>query len=268
MLAESAKYPATPNRPSPVPPCLAAGVSSAFASSIWSCTSNFTSSVMFLMMSPTARSATSAPLVNGEPTDLSTGHLPENDNLRRSAAQLARTLPQRDGALSCLRPPLVRRGLRCRQILLDQIHHRGVGQRSDIAQFPVLGNITEQPAHDLARTGLGQLLDHHDLARLGNRANLLCNMGTQLLDNLNSARTGIGSQDHERYDRLSSHRIVRSDDCGLGDFRVRYQRRFDLCRGHPVPGHIHHVIDPTEQPDVAVLVFLRPIAGEIQARKA
>src|SRR5687767_6741962 len=90
MLAESAKYPATPNKPRPVPPFFAAGVSSAFASSTWSCTSNFTSSVMFLMMSPTARSATSAPLVDGEPTDLSTGRLPENGTLRQAWASCER----------------------------------------------------------------------------------------------------------------------------------------------------------------------------------
>src|SRR4029453_1031162 len=64
MVALIPKYPAAPNSPAPVPPFLAAGMSSTLASSIWSCTSNFTSSVMFLMISPTGRSATSAPLVN------------------------------------------------------------------------------------------------------------------------------------------------------------------------------------------------------------
>jgi hypothetical protein len=30
-----------------------------------------------------------------------------------------------------------------------------------------------------------------------------------------------------------------------------------------VPGHVHHVVDPAEQPEVAVFVELDPVAGEV-----
>ena len=38
----------------------------------------------------------------------------------------------------------------------------------------------------------------------------------------------------------------------------------DLGGGDPVTGDVHHVVDPTEQPEVAVLVPLGPVAGEVR----
>ena len=46
-----------------------------------------------------------------------------------------------------------RPGLVGGQPLLDQVHHRRVGQRGHVADLAVLGDVAQQPAHDLARSG-------------------------------------------------------------------------------------------------------------------
>src|SRR5699024_6603829 len=43
--------------------------------------------------------------------------------------------------------------------------------------------------------------------------------------------------------------------------------RLDLRGGQPVPGDVHHVIHPAEQPQVAVLVVLGAVPGEVGARE-
>ena len=39
------------------------------------------------------------------------------------------------------------------QLLADQVHDRGVGERRDVAELAVLGHVAQQPAHDLAASG-------------------------------------------------------------------------------------------------------------------
>ena len=58
------------------------------------------------------------------------------------------------------------------------------------------------------------------------------------------------------------------DDGRLGDLRVGHQRGLDLGRRHPVAGDVHDVVDPAEQPEVAVVVLLRAVAGEVAAGEA
>ncbi len=123
----------------------------------------------------------------------------------------------------------------------------------------------EQPAHDLAGAGLRQLGDDHDLARLGDRADLLADVVAQLLDDVLAAVAGLLAQDHERADRLAGVLVLGADDRGLGDLRVRDQRRLDLGGGEPVAGDVHDVVDPAEHPEVAVVVLLGAVAGEVVA---
>ena len=62
--------------------------------------------------------------------------------------------------------------------------------------------------------------------------------------------------------------VVRPDDRGLGHGRVRHERRLDLGRRDPVAADVHHVVDPAEQPQVAVVVELGAVAGEVPAGEA
>ena len=75
------------------------------------------------------------------------------------------------------------------------------------------------------------------------------------------------AQDDVADDRLTGRVVGRPDDRGLGHGRVVDQRRFDLGGGDAVARHVHHVVDPAEQPDVAVVVDLGAVAGEVPARR-
>ena len=70
-------------------------------------------------------------------------------------------------------------------------------------------------------------------------------------------------QRHERDDRLAGRRIGARGDRGLGDVVMVDERRLDLDRRDAVAGHVHHVVDAAEQPEVAVLVDPRAVAGEV-----
>ena len=100
----------------------------------------------------------------------------------------------------------------------------------------------------------------HDLPRLGDRPERLGHVVAQLLDE-RLARRAVGrppAQDHERHDRLAGGRVGGADHRRLGDLGCDDQRRLDLGGGDVVPGDQHHVVDPAEQPQVAVLVRLAP----------
>src|SRR3954468_5982253 len=154
--------------------------------------------------------------------------------------------------------------LRLAAVLADRVDDRRVGERRHVAQLASLRNVAEEPAHDLARPRLGQVGDEHQ--ELGPRdgpddvrdvlAQLDAEMVVRLLARL---------EDHEREDRLARDRVVLADDGGLGDGLVVDQRRLDLGGRDPMAGHVHHVVDAPEQPQVAVEVTFRAVAGEVHA---
>ena len=99
-------------------------------------------------------------------------------------------------------------------------------------------------------------------------ADLLGDVVAQLLDDVRRRSSPVAAslaQDHERADRLAGRLVGRADHRGLGDLRVRHQRRLDLGGRQPVARDVHDVVDPAEQPDVAVVVLLRAVAGEVAA---
>ena len=49
---------------------------------------------------------------------------------------------------------------------------------------------------------------------------------------------------------------------------VIHQRAFDFIGGDAVPGDVHHVVHAAQQPEIAVVVHLAAVAGEIHARIA
>ena len=70
-------------------------------------------------------------------------------------------------------------------------------------------------------------------------------------------------QRHVGDDRLAGGRVRTRADRRLGDVLVVDERRLDLDRRDAVPGDVHHVVDPPEQPEVAVLVDPGAVAGEV-----
>ena len=81
------------------------------------------------------------------------------------------------------------------------------------------------------------------------------------------ARLVAGAQDHERGDGLAGRVVGLADDRGLGDRGVRHERGLDLGGGDVVAGDEHDVVDPAEQPVVALGVALGAVAGEVPARE-
>src|SRR6187200_1843442 len=77
-----------------------------------------------------------------------------NSTIRRRGARISGAPPGRGDAPRSRLTALVLARCAPGQILLDQVHHRGVGQRRHVAELAVLGDIAEQPAHDLAGPGL------------------------------------------------------------------------------------------------------------------
>ena len=85
------------------------------------------------------------------------------------------------------------------EALTDQVHHGRVGQRRHITQASVFGHVAQEAAHDLARTGLRQFGDQHDLARFGDGTDLLgdvlAQLGNRIVPGLH-----VAAQDDERHD--------------------------------------------------------------------
>ena len=79
---------------------------------------------------------------------------------------------------------------------------------------------------------------------------------------------GGAAQDDEGDDGLAGGRVGGADDGGLGDLRVGDEGGLDLGGGDVVAGDEHDVVDAAEQPDVAVVVLLGAVAGEVAAGEA
>ena len=88
------------------------------------------------------------------------------------------------------------------------------------------------------------------------------------LTSASPSSAATAAQDDERDDALAGGRVGGADDRRLGDLGVGDERRLDLGGGDAVARDVHHVVDPAEQPDVAVLVLLGAVAGEVEALEA
>ena len=93
-----------------------------------------------------------------------------------------------------------------------------------------LGDVAQQPAHDLARAGLGQVRREHQVLRPGDRADDLGDVLAQL--DAPARRTAPGRPCRMTKAKIAWPVIVvlLADDRRLGHRRVVDQRRFDLGR--------------------------------------
>ncbi len=67
-------------------------------------------------------------------------------------------------------------------LLLQFRHHRRIRQRRGVPQRATVGDIAQQPAHDLTAARLGQLRGKENFIRPGDRADLLGHVFFQLVD--------------------------------------------------------------------------------------
>src|SRR5207247_8396953 len=64
--------------------------------------------------------------------------------------------------------------------VVDLLHDLGVRQGRDVAEGPSPGHVAEQPAHDLSRTGLGEVVREDEGVGPGDLADLLRHMLPEL----------------------------------------------------------------------------------------
>src|SRR5256884_9202215 len=87
----------------------------------------------------------------------------------------------------------------------------------------------QEPPHDLARAGLRQIVGEADVVGLGDRRELLAHPLAQLLRQSAGIAPGPLATEHDVGEhRLALDVVGLADDGGLGDARVRHQRRLDL----------------------------------------
>ncbi len=122
----------------------------------------------------------------------------------------------------------------------------------------------QQPAHDLAAARFRQVRAEIDLLRRHRGAEAPAGMAEQLAAQRFRGLVARLQRD-EGLDDLAGHRVGLADDAGLGDRRMLHQRAFDLERADQVAGRFDHVVGPPDEPEVAVAIALRQIAGQVPA---
>mmetsp|Transcript_49907 Transcript_49907/g.129989 ORF Transcript_49907/g.129989 Transcript_49907/m.129989 type:complete len:303 (+) Transcript_49907:472-1380(+) len=101
----------------------------------------------------------------------------------------------------------------------------------------------------------------HDVGRR-ERTNLLSTLHTELLHELLRLLDALvdGQVD---VDPLALDRMRVAHDRRLGHVGVQHHRRLHLGRADAVTARVDHIVDATRDPDVAVLVAARAIAGKV-----
>src|SRR5688572_326560 len=70
----------------------------------------------------------------------------------------------------------------------------------------------------------------------------------------------------EHTERLPFQLIGPADCCSFCNGRMRHQRTFHLGGADAVTGNVEHVVDPTDDPEITVLVLTSAVAREIDIR--
>ena len=100
---------------------------------------------------------------------------------------------------------------------------------------------------------------------LGDGADLLRHVRAELAPRARRSARALAQRD-ERGNGLALQLVGPPDDRGLRHARVIDERAFEFHGADAVPGDVEHVVHPAEEPEVAVLVALRAVAGEVARR--
>ena len=125
-------------------------------------------------------------------------------------------------------------------------------------------DILQQPAHDFPRARLRQRVGKADIVRRRHRANDRPHVRLQFFAQ-RFVRRDARLQRDKADDGLPLQLIGPADHRRLRHARMRDQRALHLARAEPVARHVQHVVDAPHDPEVAVLVAPRAVAGEVAA---
>src|SRR6266545_5545514 len=148
-------------------------------------------------------------------------------------------------------------------VVADVIDDFGVRQRGHVADVGEVGDRSDDSAHDLPGASLGHVRDDPNVLRPRDLADLnLDRLGHLLLDV--PAGRDPWLQRHIYLDGSAAELVDDRDRGGLGDLLDGDARRLELLGSQPVPGHVDHVVDPAEDPEVAVGRPNSTVTGEVR----
>src|SRR6266513_2349865 len=114
-----------------------------------------------------------------------------------------------------------------------------------VAEGSLLGNVAEQPPHDLAAARLRQLRCEDDVGRLRDRADLLSDVLAQLLELRNRAFAASLEADVGD-DRLACAFVLAPAHRGLRHFGMVDEGALDLDRRDAMAGDVHDIVHAAE----------------------
>lgn len=153
--------------------------------------------------------------------------------------------------------------LRSSQHRRERIQDRGVLDRRGHHRSLAVGNLAHRLAQDLARSGLGQGADDIDATQRRHRSDLVAHLGHQLLPD--QLRVGVDPcfEHHEPTRQLAFELIGDPDDSTFSNRRVTGQHRLHCAGGEPVASHVDHVVGAPHHIQVAVLVEVATVTGQV-----
>src|SRR5581483_1620043 len=118
------------------------------------------------------------------------------------------------------------------------------------------------PTHDLAAARFGERFGKAHFIGSGDSPDVRGNMPAQfILESIAGSDTRFQCDECDH--RLALPFVRSANDRCFCHSRMTHQRALDLGRAQPVPGYVEDVVDSAHDPEVAVLVAARAVAGEI-----
>src|SRR3989442_3137648 len=143
------------------------------------------------------------------------------------------------------------------------IYDLRVRKRGNVSNIGEVGASSKDPTHDLARAGLGHIRDDPDILRSRDLPDLSLNRSGHLLLNV-LTRVEPRLQCNVHLDYPAAKLVQQRHRGGLGNLFDGEARRLNLFSSESVPGHIDHIIDPAENPEIAVGCQNSTITSEVR----
>ena len=145
---------------------------------------------------------------------------------------------------------------------LDGCHYLWIREGGDVARAREVRDAGDDAAHDLARASLGHVRHDPDVLRPGDLADQALDRGRDLLFDL-LARLHARLERYVDLHRPSSQVVDNRHRGGFGNLLDCQAGGLELLGAQPVPGNIDHVVDASQDAEVAVLRQQGAVAGEV-----
>src|SRR5438132_12728748 len=148
-------------------------------------------------------------------------------------------------------------------LLADRVNHLRVRKCRDVARACEVRNSGDHAPHDLARPGFGHIGDNPDILRPRYFADQLLDLTRNLVFELLAGLLPRLERDIHLH-RLAPHLIDHRHRGGFGYLLDREGCRFQFFGAQPMPGDVDHVVDASEDAEVAIFRLQRAVSGEVR----